>query len=64
MKDDDEAYSQTKWRSLKWLAVYAATMSTKTWEAAVGEELAVMPMLLVAFATSLLARAISCGGRH
>jgi len=31
------------------------------WEAAIGEELATMLLSLVAFATSLLARAIACG---
>jgi len=39
-------------------------MPTKTWEAAVGEELVMMLLLLIAFATSLLARGIACGGRH
>ena len=38
------------------------TMSTKTWKADVGEELVTMLLLLVVFVTSLLARAIACGG--
>jgi len=34
------------------------------WEAAANEELVMMPLSLVAFRTSLLARAITCGGKH
>jgi len=36
----------------------------KIWEVVIGEELAMMLLSLVVFVTSLLARAIACGGRH